>query len=216
MRLTFSRLSLQNYNPVPVDENGLVVDWLPRERPGVLLVTPSHQYPTGATLSLQRRLYLLRWAQDTNSFIIEDDYDSDFRYDGPPLTPLAGLDGSKRVLYLGTFSKSLGAGLRLGYAVVPEHLAKSARVVKSQMSSGQAWLDQAVVAEFLKSGLFDRHLRRIRQLYKSRRDCLRDSLERHFGKVDIYGADGGLHVVWRLPPGRQTLRPSNSLLERRV
>jgi GntR family transcriptional regulator/MocR family aminotransferase len=188
-------------HPVPVDENGLIVDCLPRDRPGVLFVTPSHQYPTGATLSLQRRLYLLKWAQDTNSFIIEDDYDSDFRYEGRPLTALAGLDGSKRVLYLGTFSKSLGAGLRLGYAVVPDHLAKSARVVKSQMSSGQAWLDQAVVAEFLKSGLFDRHLRRIRQLYKSRRDCLRDSLERYFGKVEIYGADGGLHVVWRLPPG---------------
>ena len=138
--------------PIPVDDNGLVVDKLPRERPGVLFVTPSHQYPTGATLSLQRRLYLLRWAEETNSVIIEDDYDSDFRYDGPPLTALAGLDRSNCVLYLGTFSKSLGAGLRLGYAVVPAELAKSARVVKSQMNSGQAWLEQAVLAEFLTSG----------------------------------------------------------------
>ena len=187
--------------PIPVDDNGLVVDKLPRERPGVLFVTPSHQYPTGATLSLQRRLYLLRWAEETNSVIIEDDYDSDFRYDGPPLTALAGLDRSNCVLYLGTFSKSLGAGLRLGYAVVPAELAKSARVVKSQMNSGQAWLEQAVLAEFLTSGLFDRHLRRTRHVYKARRDCLRSSLERHFGAAELFGADAGLHVVWRLPPG---------------
>lgn len=186
--------------PIPVDDNGLVAEKLPRDRGGVLFVTPSHQYPTGVTLSLQRRLHLLRWAEETNSFIIEDDYDSDFRYDGPPLTALAGLDGSRRVLYLGTFSKSLGAGLRLGYAVVPKELAQSARVVKSQMNSGQPWLEQAVLAEFLKSGLFDRHLRRTRHLYKARRDCLKASLERHFGARDLYGADGGLHVVWRLPP----------------
>lgn len=187
--------------PIPVDEHGLVAEKLPPKRGGVLFVTPSHQYPTGATLSLQRRLHLLRWAEATNSFIIEDDYDSDFRYDGPPLTTLAGLDRSRRVLYLGTFSKSLGAGLRLGYAVVPKELSESARVVKSHMNSGQPWLEQAVLAEFLKSGLFDRHLRRIRQIYKARRDCLRASLERHFGPGDIYGADGGLHIVWRLPPG---------------
>ena len=155
---------------------GLSREKLPPKRGGVLFVTPSHQYPTGATLSLQRRLHLLRWAEATNSFIIEDDYDSDFRYDGPPLTTLAGLDRSRRVLYLGTFSKSLGAGLRLGYAVVPKELSESARVVKSHMNSGER-LEQAVLAEFLKSGLFDRHLRRIRQIYKARRDCLRASLE---------------------------------------
>lgn len=187
--------------PIPVDEHGLVAEKLPRDRGGILFVTPSHQYPTGATLSLQRRLHLLRWAEETNSFIIEDDYDSDFRYDGPPLTTLAGLDGSRRVLYLGTFSKSLGAGLRLGYAIVPKELAKSARVVKSQMNSGQPWLEQAVLADFIKSGLFDRHLRRLRKLYKARRDCLKAALERHFGAVEIYGMDGGMHVVWRLPPG---------------
>lgn len=187
--------------PIPVDENGIVVDRLPRDRPGVVFVTPSHQYPTGVTLSLSRRLCLLKWADQTNSFIIEDDYDSDFRYDGPPLTALAGLDKSHRVFYLGTFSKSLGAGLRLGYAVVPAELAKSARVAKSQMNSGQPWVEEAVLAEFLTSGLFDRHLRRIRHIYKARRDCLRAALERHFGVSDLYGAEGGLHVVWRLPPG---------------
>lgn len=188
-------------HPIPVDHHGFMVDKLPHDRGGVVFVTPSHQYPTGATLSLDRRLQILKWANDTNSVIIEDDYDSHFRYDGRPITALAGLDNGQRVFYLGTFSKSLGAGLRIGFAVVPNELAETARIVKSQMNHGQGWLDQAVLAEFIDTGLYDRHLRRARKLYKSRRDCLISNLEHHFGSADITGADGGLHVVWRLPPG---------------
>lgn len=198
--------------PIPVDKNGLIVEWLPRDCGGVLFVTPSHQYPTGAVLSLERRLSLLRWAKETNSVIVEDDYDSDFRYGGRPLTSLAGLDDGGRVLYLGTFSKSLGAGLRLGFAVVPKEQAASARVVKSQMNQGQPWLDQAVLAEFLESGLYDRHLRRTRKVYKKRLDCLKACLETHFGDVDLSGADGGLHVVWRLPLGA----PPANVIEQRA
>jgi GntR family transcriptional regulator/MocR family aminotransferase len=193
-------------HPVPVDEHGMLVDRLPRDRAGVVFVTPSHQYPTGATLSLQRRVQLLRWAEETNSIIIEDDYDSDFRYAGPPLTSLAALDGSRRVFYLGTFSKSLGAGLRAGFVVVPKEMADPARIVKSQMNSGQPWLDQAVLATFLDSGLFDRHLRRTVKLYKGRRDALIASLRRAFGEVEIRGAEAGLHITWRLPPGSPTAR----------
>ena len=198
--------------PIPVDKNGLVVEKLPRNRGGVVFVTPSHQYPTGATLSLERRLSLLRWAEETNGIVIEDDYDSDFRYEGRPLTALAGLGAGHRVLYLGSFSKSLGAGLRLGFTVVPKEQAKSARIVKSQMNQGQSWLDQAVLAEFLESGLYDRHLRRARKLYKGRRDYLRACLEKHFGDVEISGADGGLHVAWRLPPDAAPA----SVIERRA
>lgn len=186
--------------PIPIDDEGLIVDKLPNNKSGVLFVTPSHQYPTGVTLSLSRRIRLLKWAQSTNSYVIEDDYDSDFRYDGPPLTALAGLDRFNRVFYLGTFSKSIGAGLRLGYAIVPPHLAEAARVAKSQMNSGQPWLEQAVLAEFLSSGHFYRHLRRARTLYKARRDRLKSALEKHFGPVKLYGSESGLHVVWRLPP----------------
>ncbi|MCC7252148.1 PLP-dependent aminotransferase family protein [Hyphomicrobium sp.] len=187
--------------PIPVDQNGLVVDKLPEDRGGVVFVTPSHQYPTGATLSLERRLQILKWANDTNSVIIEDDYDSYFCYDGRPITALAGLDNGQRVFYLGTFSKSLGAGLRIGFTVVPKELAETARIIKSQMNHGQSWLDQAVLAEFIESGLYDRHLRRARKLYKSRRDCLKSSLTKHFGSADITGDEGGLHVAWRLPHG---------------
>lgn len=188
-------------HPIPVDQNGLIAEQLPRDRGGVLFVTPSHQYPTGATLSLERRITLLRWAEDTNSVVIEDDYDSDFRYEGRPLTALAGLDGGQRVFYLGSFSKSLGAGLRLGFTVVPKEHADLARIVKSQMSQGHSWLDQAVLTDFIEKGLYDRHLRRTRRLYKARRDCLRACLERHFKTADLSGAESGLHVAWRLPPG---------------
>src|SRR5216684_7955515 len=104
--------------PVPVDSDGIRTDCLPNKQRSLIYVTPSHQYPTGVVMTLSRRLALLRWADDTDSYIMEDDYDSDFRYDGPPLTALSGLDRGRRVFYIGSFSKSVGAGLRLGYAVV--------------------------------------------------------------------------------------------------
>lgn len=199
-------------HPIPVDAYGLVVEQLPCDRGGLLFVTPSHQYPTGATLTLDRRIQLLRWAEATNSIIIEDDYDSDFRYDGSPLTALAALDGGQRVLYLGTFSKSLGAGLRLGFTIVPRASVAAARIIKSQMNQGQPWLGQAVLAEFLESGHYDRHVRRTRKLYKSKRDRLRACLEKNFGAANISGAEGGLHVVWRLPDGT----PSADVIEKRA
>ncbi len=186
--------------PVPVDDNGLIVDLLPREQ-GAVYVTPSHQYPTGATLSLDRRMKLIKWAEETNSIIIEDDYDSDFRYDGPPLTALAGLDQCRRVFYVGTFSKSLGPGLRMGFVVVPKSLSEPAKNAKSQMNNGQPWLEQAVLADFIETGAFDRHLRRMRIIYKARRDCLRASLEKTFKEANLSGESGGLHVVWHPPEG---------------
>ena len=145
-------------HPVPVDGDGLRTDLLPRDRGSLLYVTPSHQFPTGAILPLTRRLDLLRWAEETDSYIVEDDYDSDFRYDGPPLTALAGLDGGRRVFYVGTFSKSVGAGLRIGFATVPRMFWDEARMLKARMSNGQAWLEQAALAAFIDEGHFDRHL----------------------------------------------------------
>lgn len=185
---------------VPVDEHGLDVARLPGADRGIVYVTPSHQYPLGATLSLDRRIALLRWAGQTSSFIIEDDYDSDFRYEGAPLTALRGLDDNGRVFYLGTFSKCLGAGLRLGYLIVPKRFVAAARAWKTLMSNGSPWLEQAAMAEFMESGAFNRHLRRIRQTYRARRDCLIGHLQKHFGAVEILGAGGGMHIAWRLPP----------------
>ncbi len=185
--------------PISVDQDGMCVDQLPPTDSSVVFVTPSHQFPTGATLPLERRLQLLNWAEETGSLIIEDDYDSDFRYTGPPLTALAGLDNCKHVFYLGTFSKSLGAGLRLGYTVVPKSFASRTRVTKAHMNNGQPWLDQMVLSQFLDSGEFDRHLRRVRKIYKARRDCLLDCLTDTFPETIVKGSDSGLHLVWQLP-----------------
>lgn len=188
-------------HPVVVDEDGLRVEELPQSKGGLLYVTPSHQFPTGGTLSLKRRIALLHWAEVTDSLIIEDDYDSDFRYDGPPLTALAGLDRSRNVFYMGTFSKSVGAGLRLGFAVLPPEFGDKARVLKAQMSNGQSWLEQAVLADFMGQGHYERHLRRLRQVYKARRDCLVKALNDNFKCPVLSGTAAGLHLTWRLPQG---------------
>lgn len=184
--------------PVAVDEDGLCTEQLGRE-PSIVYVTPSHQFPLGVTMSLPRRLKLLQWASETGSVIVEDDYDSDFRYDGSPLTALAGLNDVRSVIYVGTFSKSLGAGLRLGYVVVPERLIGAIREVKALLNHGHSWLDQAVLAEFITSGAFALHLRRIRKLYMRRRDILIDELREHFGRSPILGVEGGMHVAWLAP-----------------
>lgn len=185
---------------VAVDTAGICVERLPSTGFSLLYVTPSHQYPTGVTLSLERRLALLEWAQRTDSLIVEDDYDSDFRYDGPPLTALAGLDPYQRVLYLGTFSKSLGPGLRLGYLVVPPWLAQRARAALGLMTGGRDLLGQTLLASFLAGGRFEIHLRRLRRVYNERRQRLIAELRRHFGAVRLTGAEAGLHLAWWLPP----------------
>ncbi len=185
--------------PVRVDNDGIDIDRLPQTRRTILYVTPSHQYPLGVTLSLERRLRLLEWAASTDSFIIEDDYDGDFRYEGTPLTALRGLDRGGRVFYLGTFSKSLAAGLRLGFVVAPPHLARSLRDWKSLVSNGTPWLEQAAMAEFMNSGGFMRHLRRIRAIYKTRRDIVAGSLAQSFAGAEIKGLRGGMHLSLRVP-----------------
>jgi len=187
-------------HPVRVDDHGLIVSQLEGFGGSLIYVTPSHQFPTGCTMSLDRRLRLLSWAYQTRSYVIEDDYDSDFRYDGPPLTALAGLDRRGHVIYLGTFSKSIGAGIRIGYAVVPRHLLEQARIVKALLDNGAPWLEQAVVADFLKEGAFLRHLRRIRRSYMAARDALVDAIEHHFPGGVLSGRECGMHMMWTLPP----------------
>jgi GntR family transcriptional regulator/MocR family aminotransferase len=184
---------------VPVTPEGIDVAALPAAPVEVAYVTPSHQYPLGVTLSLEGRLRLLDWAWRTGAYIVEDDYDSDFRYNGSPLTALTGLDTHGSVIYLGTFSKSIGAGLRLGYLVVPPELAGPAATIKALFDNGNSWLEQAALADFVASGQYERHLRRIRQTYLNRRDCLIEALHRHFGNVELSGLEGGMHLIWRLP-----------------
>ncbi len=188
-------------HPVPIDRDGLDVTQLPHAKGAVAYVTPSHQYPVGVTMSLQRRIELLSWATQYDAYIMEDDYDSDFRFVGSPLTALKGLDRNERVIYLGTFSKCMGPGLRLGYVVAPRRLVESFRRMKMLMNNGQSWLEQAAMADFMASGEFGRHLRRIRQLYRERRDALLGALHKHFGECEVYGEQAGMHLVWKLPEG---------------
>lgn len=185
--------------PVPVDDRGLNCERLPNVENAIAYVTPSHQYPLGVTLSLERRLELLAWAAETNSYILEDDYDSDFRFRGAPIAALKGLDRMGRVIYLGTFSKCLGAGLRLGYVIFPPELLERARHMKTLMNNGQPWLEQAALADFMESGGYERHVRRIRKLYYSRRNALLAALKKHFGPTEIVGDEAGMHLAWRLP-----------------
>ncbi len=185
--------------PIAVDSQGLDVSALPECGSNLIYTTPSHQYPTGVTMSLERRRKLIEWAERTGTYIIEDDYDSDFRYDTTPLHALSGLSKHGHVIYMGTFSKSVGAGLRLGYMVLPKQLIKPAVQVKTLLNNHNGWLDQAVMAKFIQEGHFERHLRVIRKDYKVRRDVLVEELRKHFMDARIQGLAGGMHITWTLP-----------------
>ena len=191
--------------PAPLDREGISVgDW-PKDAK-LVYVTPSHQFPYGATMSLERRKKLLSWIYESDAYVVEDDYDSDFRYNSSPLFALAALDHSRRVIYLGTFSKSIGPGLRVGYAVFPRHLARAARDMKATMSNGLPTLSQAVIAQFMRSGAFERHLVVMRRQYLARRDALISGLLEAFPETRISGADGGMHLVWTLARNQPTAR----------
>jgi GntR family transcriptional regulator / MocR family aminotransferase len=185
---------------VAVDQDGLNPELLPQRTASLLYTTPSHQYPTGATLSAARRTDIVAWARRYGCYIIEDDYDCDIRYLGSHLIPLAAL-APDCTIYMGTFSKSLGAGLRLSYMVVPERIAEAFCNEKSLINSGNPWLEQAALADFMHSGSYAAHLLRVRSHYKDNRDCLVAAMRRNFGDVLIDGDVGGLHVLWHLPPG---------------
>ncbi len=200
--------------PIEVDDEGINAVQLPRQLVQLAYVTPSHQFPLGVTMSLARRLKLLDWASETGAYVMEDDYDSDFRYQGPPLMALQALDAQGRVIYSGTFSKSIGAGLRMGYVVVPPRLVDAATTVKALMNNGHPWLEQAVVADFILSGGFDMHLRRIRQEYLQRQECLQDRLRLRFGDCTLSGLEGGMHAAWRLPADLPRAYPMQQALHR--
>jgi GntR family transcriptional regulator / MocR family aminotransferase len=185
---------------VPVDEDGLDVDALPEEPASLLYITPGHQYPTGATLSEARRERLIAWARRQGCYLVEDDYDCEFRYDGSPLPALAGR-APDCTIYLGTFSTTLGAGLRLGYAVVPPRLIDAMRAAKALASRGNSWVDQAVLAKLMQSGSYAAHLTRCRAAYAESRDALVSALRRHFGAVELSGEGAGLHLFVRIPAG---------------
>jgi GntR family transcriptional regulator / MocR family aminotransferase len=188
--------------PVRIDDEGLMPSELLKIAPKLIYTTPSHQFPTGAVMSLERRQTLLATAESLNAYVIEDDYDGEIIYDRPPLAALAALDQHHRVIYVGSFSKSIGAGIRIGFLVLPAELMEWATALKSLASYGQPWTEQAALATFIREGSFRTHLRRIRTLYRARRDALISALRGWLGTdVEISGSDSGLHLVVRLPAG---------------
>ncbi len=189
---------------VPVDEEGLDVAEGIRRCPKAraAYVTPSHQYPLGATMSASRRLQLLDWAQAAGSWVIEDDYDSEYRYESLPVAALQGLDRDDRVFYVGTFSKVLFPALRLGYLVIPADLVARFVAVREAMDIFPPTFPQAVLADFIAEGHFGRHLRRMRELYRERRAALVEALRKELGtSVHVQGAQAGMHLVAALAEG---------------
>src|SRR5271170_2777556 len=190
--------------PVPVDGEGLDVaagvKLCPTAR--VAYVTPSHQYPLGATMSTARRLQLLEWAHRSSAWIVEDDYDSEYRYESMPVASMQGLDSGSRVIYIGTFSKTLFPALRLGYIVIPAALVGRFAAVRAANDLCPSHLYQAALADFISEGHFARHVRKTRQLYAERRNALAQALRKEFGsEIEILGAEAGMHLVVTLPPG---------------
>jgi GntR family transcriptional regulator/MocR family aminotransferase len=204
--LTHAQLLLAKARPRPVrvDAQGLVVEAGRRVAPKAraAFVTPSHQFPTGVAMTMARRLELLAWARAADAFIVEDDYTSEFRYSGPPLASLQGLDEDERVIYVGTLNKALFPGLRIGYAVVPQALVPAFVGARYLMDRQPPTLHQAVVAEFMQQGDFAAHIRRMRQMYREQRDALAATLTRRAADhlaVDV--PDQGMHLVAYLNNG---------------
>jgi GntR family transcriptional regulator / MocR family aminotransferase len=191
--------------PAPVDESGIVVDSLNSKSKNELklvYVTPSHQFPTGVTLSLPRRLDLLCWAEKTGAMIVEDDYDSEFRFGSRPIPSLQGLANGDSVIYVGTFSKVLFPSLRVGYLVAAPPLARIFARAKRLTDLQTPAIEQMVLADFINEGHLERHLRRMRTLYDDRRQTLVRALESHFGdRVTILGENAGMSMMIRLRSG---------------
>ena len=190
--------------PVPVDREGMDVSAAIKRSPRAraAFVTPSHQYPLGSTMSASRRIQLLNWAQHAGAWVVEDDYNSEYRYESQPVSSMHGLDLNARVVYIETFSKVLFPSLRLGYMVLPPDLVDRFVAVRFAMDIYPPYLFQEVLADFIEEGHFTRHLRKTRQVYKERRSALVESLADEFPSesgFEVHGAEAGMHLAMTLP-----------------
>lgn len=202
--------------PVPLGKDGLSVEHIQLSRAKAVYVTPSHQFPFGMILSISKRMRLLKWAYQTGGYIIEDDYDGEFRYRGQPIPSLKSLDEEERVIYLGTFSKSFLPSLRLSYIVLPpslmDHYSRTFAVYNQSVSP----IIQRAMALFMKSGEFERHIRRMRKQYQRKHQALLRSIDQYMGtKVKIVGEKSGLHILLKLK-GVSTLELSEKGLQKGV
>lgn len=185
---------------IPLKDHALDVNTLSRSSADLCYVTPSHQFPLGSIMSIARRQALLAWAmQSENHYIIEDDHDSEFRYKGKPIPSLQSLDSSGKVIYIGTFSKAISPAIRMGYMVLPSDLMEQYKIRCGSYACPVSRIDQAILTDFIQQGYFEKHLNRMRKLYKNKHDCILQKLEQYFpkGQVEISGDNAGLYVLLR-------------------
>jgi len=205
--------------PVPVDRDGMNVAHIIGRGlgAGAVYVTPSHQYPTGMTMGATRRMLLLHWAARSGAWIIEDDYDSEYRFASRPIASLQGLDTDGRVIYVGTFSKVMFPALRLGYVVVPKDLVPAFSAARDAADIFSSTLYQAVLTDFIREGHFARHIRRMRMLYMERRCVLEKAIQLQMGDMlQVIGAEAGMHLVALLPPGTSDVAVSKEAAQRGI
>ncbi|MEH7392516.1 PLP-dependent aminotransferase family protein [Bacillus sp. JJ1474] len=196
-KAVFAKLGL-TVTPIQVDHFGVSI---PNKKLDLVYTTPAHQFPLGMIMSLERRVGLLKWANEHESFIIEDDYDSEYRYKGLPIPALAQIDQLQHVIYFGSFSKSFIPSIRMSYMIIPKSLVIAFEKFNEQQKSTVSRMDQLAVADFMKEGHFERHLAKMRTTYRKRLQVLLESIETYLPKeFEIIGEHSGLHIVLKLPP----------------
>ena len=189
--------------PIPLDKNGMKIGELEDSQADIAYVTPSHQYPTGIVMPMKRRMELLNWAnRKEHRYIVEDDYDSEFRYKGKPIPALQGYDTQDKVIYLGTFSKSIAPAIRMSYMVLPEPLLTEYEKRCGFVSTTVSKVDQMIVQRFIEEGYYERHLNKTRALYKNRHDTLIDGLRSLKEICEISGEHAGVHLLLTFRDGR--------------
>ncbi|HBH13599.1 MAG TPA: hypothetical protein DDX29_10885 [Clostridiales bacterium] len=181
---------------IPVSDNGINILALEQSNADIVYVSPSHQYPTGSLMPIQKRLQLLSWAENRKGYILEDDYDSLIRFESRPVPSLQGLDKNDRVIYLGSFSKILTPALRISYMILPLRLYDDYIRISNKYTQSSSKLEQLTLAQFIKEGHIDKHLRKIKRIYSKKRDLLKNYLESIWGDdIELISADSGLHTV---------------------
>lgn len=190
------------FRTIDIDTKGMKIDEIEKSGADILCITPAHQFPSGGIMPVTRRIKILNWAyENENRYIIEDDYDSEFKYSGKPIPALFGLDTYKKVIYMGSLSKSLSPSIRVSYMVLPEVLLKKYREKLSFIVCPVPTIEQKVLQRFIEDGHFERHINRMRNIYKRKREVLVGELIEYMGKIDILGADAGLHLLLRVNNG---------------
>ncbi len=202
--------------PIPIDSEGIDINEFDKRSKNAraVYVTPSHQFPTGVVMSLSRRLEILEWADRNSAWVIEDDYDSEFRYDGRPLAALQGLDNNNRVIYIGTFSKILFPSIRLGYLIVPQDLIEKFESALALTTAHSSQFEQIALAEFINQGHFSSHIRRMRGIYAKRQKCLIDAINTELNEfLEVKKDNAGMHIVAWLKKGWNDRKVAEFVLE---